>query len=311
MGEETRKKVLKIIGESNYLPSATARSLSKQESYTIGVLIPEADNAFFGEILKGISEVVDANNLTMIFCNTDNNQEKDLRALQMFAEQRVGGLIMTPASDYCGLLEAAKLRKAIDNLKVPVVLVDRRVENSQWDGIFFDNFNGAYKAAEALIKEGHEKIGVITGNLKLLLGRERFNGYKQAFYDYGLPLDNSYIYKGDFTTQTAYKITKDMIASGDLPDAIFLSNNLTAIGFLKAIFEEKFQLSRDICCIGFDKVEALNILNINYSYIERDAVNMGRMTIQMLLDRMANPSLPRREYIIPATLVLNGSEKRI
>ena len=58
-------------------------------------------------------------------------------------------------------------------------------------------------------------------------------------------------------------------------------------------------------------MEALNILNINYSYIERDAVNMGRMTIQMLLDRMANPSLPRREYIIPATLVLNGSEKRI
>lgn len=310
VGEETRKKVEKIIAESNYLPSATARSLSKQESNTIGVVIPEADNAFFGEALRGISEIVDKNDLTMIFCNTENNQHKEQKALHMLEEQRVRGLILTPTADYSSSTEAKQLKRVLDNLKVPVVLMDRRVENPQWDGIYYDNFNGGYKATEALIQAGHKRIGTITGDLRQIHGRERFNGFKQAIFDNDFSLDPRYLYKGDFSAQTAYEITKKMIASGEMPEAIFLSNNLTSIGFVKAIFEARMELGRDICCVGFDHVDTMDILNVDFSYVERDTINMGRMAMQMLLDRIEQPMLPRREHIIPAHLVLKGSEKK-
>lgn len=309
VGIETRKKIEQVIAETNYLPSAMARSLSKQESRTIGVVIPEADNTFFGEVLRGISEVVDKNNLTMIFCNTENNQSKEQKALRMLQEQRVRGLILTPTADYGSPKESRRLKTALNRLNVPILLLDRKVQNPQWDGIYYDNFGGAYQATEALIQAGHKKIGIITGDLSQFHGRERFRGFKQAIYDAGLSVDPAYIYEGDFTTQKAYELARQMIASGNMPQAVFLSNNLTSLGFIKAIFEVKMRLGKDICCIGFDHVDAFDILNIGFSYVERDTINMGRMAMHMLMDRIAQPDLPRREHIISASLMLRGSER--
>ena len=308
VSEKNRKIIEQIISESNYQPSATARSLSRKESNTIGVVIPEA--AFYVEILRGISEIVDQNDLTMIFCNTENDQHKEQKALQMLNGQRVRGLILTPTADYNTPAEVKLFKKTLEQLKVPTILMDRHVENPQWDGVYYDNFNGAYLAAEALIKERHKRIGVITGNLKQIHGLDRFKGFKQALEDYNMTLEQKYVYPGNFTAETAYKITKEMIDSGDRPEALFLSNNLTAIGFLKAVFEKNLKLGRDICCIGFDYIDSLEIIDINYSYVERETMNMGRIAMQMLLERIEQPDLPRREHIIPARLILRGSEKK-
>ena len=157
------------------------------------------------------------------------------------------------------------------------------------------------------IRATDKKIGIITGDLSQFHGRERFRGFKQAIYDSGLSVDPAYIYEGDFTTQKAYELTRQMIASGNMPQAVFLSNNLTSLGFIKAIFEVKMRLGKDICCIGFDYVDAFDILNIGFSYVERDTINMGRMAMHMLMDRIAQPDLPRREHIISASLMLRSS----
>ena len=302
VGKETREKIENIMREYNYSPSAMARNLSKQESNAVGVVIPEADNAFFGEVLRGISDVVDENDLTLLFCNTCNDLNKELSALKMLRNQRVRGLILTPAAEYDTKERIKNLRQALKAINVPIIILDRTIENSEWDSVSFDNYHGAYLATQTLINAGHKKIGVITGDQGL-----------QAMSDHNIEHNSDYIYKGDFTSSTAYEITKKMLANGDYPDAIFLSNNLTAIGFFKAFFEAGLEFGKDICCIGFDRVEALDLFNLNYSYVERDAVNMGRIAMNMLLDRIKNPKgsmLTRREYIIPANLVLKGSEYR-
>ena len=313
VGKETREKIENIMREYNYSPSAMARNLSKQESNAVGVVIPEADNAFFGEVLRGISDVVDENDLTLLFCNTCNDLNKELNALKMLRNQRVRGLILTPAAEYDTKERIKNLRQALKAINVPIIILDRTIENSEWDSVSFDNYHGAYLATQTLINAGHKKIGVITGDQGLRIGRERYRGYLQAMSDHNIEHNSDYIYKGDFTSSTAYEITKKMLANGDYPDAIFLSNNLTAIGFFKAFFEAGLEFGKDICCIGFDRVEALDLFNLNYSYVERDAVNMGRIAMNMLLDRIKNPKgsmLTRREYIIPANLVLKGSEYR-
>ncbi len=313
VGKETREKIENVMREYNYSPSAMARNLSKQESNAVGVVIPEADNAFFGEVLRGISDVVDENDLTLLFCNTCNDLNKELNALKMLRNQRVRGLILTPAAEYDTKERIKNLRQALKAINVPIIILDRTIENSEWDSVSFDNYHGAYLATQTLINAGHKKIGVITGDQGLHIGRERYRGYLQAMSDHNIEHNSDYIYKGDFTSSTAYEITKKMLANGDYPDAIFLSNNLTAIGFFKAFFEAGLEFGKDICCIGFDRVEALDLFNLNYSYVERDAVNMGRIAMNMLLDRIKNPKgsmLTRREYIIPANLVLKGSEYR-
>lgn len=104
------------------------------------------------------------------------------------------------------------------------------------------------------------------------------------------------MYKGDFSAQTAYEITKKMIASGEMPEAIFLSNNLTSIGFVKAIFEARMELGRDICCVGFDHVDTMDILNVDFSYVERDTINMGRRPCRASGPDRATYAAQKRTY---------------
>lgn len=310
VSDETRRKVEKVISENHFYPSASARSLSKRETNTIGVIVPEIDNSFFSEVLRGISEVVDQHGLTIIYCDTANNAEKEARALSMIAEHRVRGLIISPAIDYAETNAAGKLRRLLNNLGVPIVVVDREIENSTWDGVFYENFQSAYCATKVLIEEGHKRIGIITGDLGLKLARERYHGFLQAMEDYGVPVQEKYIYKGDFSINTAYRIAKEIFESGDIPEAIFTSNNRTNLGFIKASREKKIKLGKDIAAIGIDHVEVLDILGYNFSYVTRDTVEMGRVAINMLLSRINNPDRQRSIKIMPYKLVLKGSEKK-
>ncbi len=311
VNEETRKKIEDIIKKYNYLPSAMARNLSKRETNTIGVVIPEIDNNFFGEVLKGITEVVDQNDFNIIYCDTNNNAAKEEKALRMLEENRVRGVIMTPAVDYSEPDAANKLRRLLNNLRVPVIIVDREIENSQWDGVFYENYKSAYCATEVLIKEGHKKIGIITGDMDLKLARDRCKGFTDAMEDYNMHIYDKYIYRGDFSIETAYHLSKAMFESDDMPEAIFTCNNRTSLGLIKAARENGMKLGEDIAAIGIDHIEVLEILGYNFSYVTRDTIEMGRVAMNMLLDRFEHTSKQRNICIMPYRLVLNGSEKRI
>lgn len=309
VSEDTRQKVEKIIEEYNYLPSAPARNLSKQTSDAIGVIIPGITNPFFEEILFGISEIIDETGMTMYFFYSGNSVEKEERALKNLKEQRVRGLIMSPTIDYSEKNALRRLKGLLNDLQIPVVLFDRPIEHSMWDGVYFDGYNGSYQAVQALIEEGHKKIGIITGDMSIRISRDRFQGYAQALKDYDMQVDPRYIYKGDFTADTAYRLTKACLEGNDIPDAVFTCNNMSTVGFLKALKERKMEIGRDIGCIGFDFVPIIDMLGIHLSYVGRDD-NMGTIAAKMLLERMKNPSTPRREYNIPAKIVLRGSEKK-
>lgn len=309
--KETRVKVEKVIKEKVYYPSATARNLSKKESNIIGAIIPEADNTFFAEVLMGIGEIVDENNLTLIYSNTNNDSAKEARALDMINMQGVRGLIITPVRDHDDSDAERKLKKKLRDLEIPTVILDRGVKSSQWDGVFFENYQSAYCATEILIKEGHEKIGVITGDLNLKIGKDRFGGYLEAMKDHGKEPLKQFIYEGDFSVERAYCLTREFIEKKDLPDAVLTCNNLTTLGFMKGLNEYRLVLGKDIAAIGIDSNAVLDILGYNFSYVARDSVEMGRVAMRMLLDRYLNPAKQRVESIMPFGVYLKGSEKKI
>lgn len=312
VGADTRRHVLRVIQENQYFPSAMARGLSRRSSNAIGVVVPQLDIDFFGKILTGVGEVVDANDLTMILCNTDNSIEKERRSLETLREQRVRGLLITPDVDYHDIKERRELQNLLDGLGVPVVMIDRRPMNPQWDGVYFDNFNGAFLAAEALADGGSRVIGGIVSDMKLDLGAKRHEGFLAALRLRDMRPSAAHLVLHDtvLTVADAYRVVRDMIERDDLPEAMFLGNGLVAKGFFKAILEKGLRPGADICCVGFDYIDVLDIVDLKYSYVERNAQAMGRIAMQMLLERSEQPILARREHIIPAELILNGSEKR-
>lgn len=309
VNSDTRKNIERIIQENKYIPSATAISLSKRESSTIGVIIPEIDNSFFGEVLKGITSVADENDFSLICCDTQNNGEKELRALATLEQHRVRGVIITPALGYGDIESVDKLKSALEKINVPVVIVDRDFDYSQWDTVYFQNYESGYIATENLIKARNRRIGIILGDMQLKIARERYRGFQDAMVARNIPILEKDILQGDFSLEKAYELTMKMIAEGDLPEAMVTTNNLTSIGFIKAMIENNIKIGEDIAVIGIDHVPILDVLGFRFSCVSRDTVEMGRAAMKMLLNRMKSADNHRNIQIIPCELKLNGSEK--
>ncbi|SHK07300.1 LacI family DNA-binding transcriptional regulator [Paramaledivibacter caminithermalis] len=309
--EETRNNILKAIRELNYTPSAIARSLSTNKTNTIGVIVPEINNPFFGEIIKGIGQVADEYNLNLILFNTDDNRKKELKALKLLKEQRIQGVIITPTypeddfdSNYLSTLE---------NLGIPVILIDGHVECFNFSGVFIDHIKGAYDGTNALIEAGHKKIALITGCMNSRPAKDRLIGYKKALIMNNIPVDENYIFYGDYKHESAYEITKQILEMKDKPTAIFVMSNMMILGCMKAFYEENIRVPEDMAIIGFDKIEALNIVGMNISFINGPTIEMGRIGMKLLIDNLENKESNKelkRITLLPK-LVLKGSEKLI
>lgn len=309
VNEKTRELVWRIVRQNNYLPSATARSLSKKDTTVIGVILPDVDNSFFGKITQGINDALSDTDYTMLFCCTDNDPKREVKALNSLREQQVCGLLITSSAGYGNVKDTVLIREAISNIGKPVVLIDRNLSNSLWDGIYSDNLNGAYAATNALISRGYKKIGTFISDLTLQLGKDRLAGFKQAMTESNIDIFEEYIHLQDSPASPdwIYHYTCQLIRKGQLPEAIFLGNAIITNGFYKALMEHKIKPGKDIHCMGFDYSEALDIMHIPYSYLERNSRLMGATAAKMLLDQFEQTSQLRHENIIPATLRIDES----
>lgn len=312
VSEKTRELVLQVVQENNFAPSAMARGLSQQGSCVIGVVLPDVDNSFFGKITQGIDDVLTNTEYTMILCCTDNNPERELRALYTLKKQRVRGVLITSSADYCEAEDASAIKDALADLGTPVILIDRTLKASSWDGVYSDNLNGAYTAVKAMIDHGFTRIGAFISDMVLQLGQERYQGFKQAMSEAGLPICEDYLCleRYPLSIDAVYERACAMIDSGHLPEAVFLGNAIITNGFYKAIFSRGLLPGRDVHCVGFDYSECVDIMQLPYSFLERNLKLLGKTGIQMLLDHFDNPLSVRREYIIPSTIHVDDSLSR-
>lgn len=309
--EETRQKVLSIISEVDYVPSAIARSLSINDSFSIGVLVPDISNEFFSSLISGIGELAADNKYNIVLFDTGESMDKEHQCLQIAESQRLTGIIITPVSEL-NMNTRDKLLQ-FEQKGIPVVLADRDMKNSDLDGVFVNNVRAAYEGVEALIKAGHHKIAIITGPDTSMPGKDRLKGYKEVLKDYRIEVRPEYIVSGDFKIAKAYERTRELLELPEPPTAIFTSNNQTSLGALKYFTEQKIKIGKDISIVGFDQIESLKIIDYALSTIERDVKLQGQEAMAMLIDRLVNKERERtvKKVSIPYKVVLRGSEKLI
>lgn len=308
--EETRLKINQAIKEMNYTPSAIARSLSRRETNTVGVIVPDITNAYFGEIIQGISHVAEANDLNIIFYNTDNNLQKEIKALNILKEQRIKGVIMTPGF---GAEKANELYKTtIEGLNFPIILVAADIKGTNLSGVFVDNISEAFETTNLLIKEGHRKIGIMLGFASSEPMSERLAGYKKSLESNNIEFNEKYVYYSDYSMETSYKIAKEILESDDRPTALIVFTNRMTMGVIKAIEELDLKIPNDISLIGSDKNELLDMFGLNLTYIDECPDELGKESMEILCDIIHNKSYDqmRRTTIVPK-IKIRGSEKKM
>lgn len=306
--EETRKKVMDIIEELNYVPNAIARSLSTSKTNTIGVIVPDINNPFFGEVIKGIIDVADQNDLNIILFDADESIKKEIKSLKVLKEQRIQGVLIAPTSFEDDL--NSEYIKAIESLNVPIVWIDGNVKYTNFGGVFVDNLKGTYDGIEAFIKEGHRDIAIITGRMNSWPAQERLLGYKKALAMNNIPLNENYILYGDYKQESGYRLTKEVLKMEKRPTAIFVCSNLMTLGCIKALKEENVKIPDEMAIIGFDNIDILNVVGMDISFVVGPSIELGRASMKVLIDILNQKDNKEiKKITLMADLQLNGSEK--
>ncbi|NFG24703.1 LacI family DNA-binding transcriptional regulator [Clostridium botulinum] len=308
--EETRQKVLNVIKEMNYTPSAIARSLSKSETNTIGIIVPDITNNYFGEIIKGISEIAEEKNLNIVLFNTDNSLEKELKALKSAKAQRIKGIIMTPAFGDGNFKN--KYTTLIEQLNIPVVLVSADIKHSNLSGVFVDNLKCGLDATRLLISEGHKKIGIITGNINSDATMDMLSGYKKALIESDINIIDEYIFNADFKAEIAYKLTNNIFKMKDKPTALVICSNMMTMGAIRALIDSKKKTPEDISIVGINRVDFLDIVGLQVTYVEDSPIKLGKSSMDMLWEIINNKNDKSiRRTIMAPRIICNGSEKKM
>lgn len=308
VGKDTRERILQVIKQMDYTPSANARGLSNHRTATVAVVIPDITNPFFCDVISGITQILNQEQYDLIFFDSNEDGDREKAALDTVAGYMVSGVIFCPQSDLPQGL--ARLRPILED-KTPLVLLDREISGLSCSGVFTDNCRGAKDAVRALINAGHERIAVIHGPVDTLPGRERLRGYREAMAEAGLFCPDSYIKQGDFMQESAAGLTKELMSLNVPPTAIFSCNNLMSIGCVQALNDLGLSIPEDVAFAGFDELDRYGVLGGGLTVVSRDNTEMGREAARLLLERINDPDAPPRRIIVQPALTVCGSERFI
>src|SRR6201987_4710496 len=201
VGKKLRERVEAAIQKLNYRPNLLARSLAKQKTHTIGMIVPDIANPFFPMVVRGAEDAAQKRGYNLLLCNSDDTQAKEADELELLLSKRVDGILLTKAvSDI-----SPSLRQMMQEMKVPIVLVMRTSPKISKDAVITDDYQGAYEAVCHLARSGRKRIGLIGGPRKVSNGKARWEGFRDALKANHLDLDSNLVIEGDYRLESGYR----------------------------------------------------------------------------------------------------------
>lgn len=303
-----KKETREVI--KNAIQEIKEQDENYQTSKNIAVIFPDLSNMFFTDVLKGLTEEAEKLNYNVFSFDSGENIEKEMKIIDALQEFNICGLIITTTIRN---RETTKLHvNKLSSLGVPVILIDRDLMFSDFDGVFSDNKKGSFDGVDTLIGAGHKSIAVITGPLEYETAQLRLKGYKEAHKINGLEINESYIHIGDYQIESGYKCTKDIIENNKDVTAIFSCNNMMTLGAINALNEMEIKIGQDISLLGFDDLEFFTYLGLNISVVSRQTSEMGKIAFELLLKKITNEEpCPTQNIILKPSVEVRGSEKLI
>lgn len=299
--EATRQRVLQAIMELGYRPNNVARSLTTRRTGTIGMIISDASNLFFGEMLRGVEDILQPENYGLIVCNTDETLERESHYLELLLRHQVEGIIAAATSQPWIELGQAKVQHT------PIVFVDRAFEGLQGPYVGVNNFRGAYLGTRHLIECGHRKIGIVAGFQRLSTMRERLAGFRQALQEHAIPLPDEWVIPCPLSIDAGREATRHILSLPDRPTALFLNNNLLSLGALVALKELGLRCPIDIALLGFDDHPWAAVSDPPLTVVRQPARRLGQVAAQTLCALIAGAQPPPARIVLECELVLRES----
>ena len=262
------------------------------------MIIPDISNPFFPQVASGVEDGAKEKGYSIFLCNTNYESDQEARYLQLLIEKRVDGIILSSGFQASGTINPLLMGS------IPIVSLCTRFENIKNSFVVIDNERGGFIATKHLIEQGYPTVGYIGTQ------GQRFKGYLQALEKFNIPFDNRFVFSGDLKRETGYKITKRLIADQHFPRALFVENDLMALGTIQGIKESGLRVPDDIAVVGFDDISFASFPEIGLTTVRQPKYEMGRLAANILLDSIIKSTKEPKKHILEPKLIVRTSSCR-
>ena len=288
ISEEVCKKVMDVAKEMKYQPNRIAQGLRTGKTKTIGLIIADIANPFFGKLGREIEQEAARNGYHVIFSSSDENPEKSRQQISMLHQSQVDGYIISPP------MNSEDQIMTLSKGNTPFVLIDRYFPEIETNYIVVDNFDGAYKATNHLLKLGRKKIANISLNLNLVNMKERTEGYRKALVDSSIHVDENLIKVLPFShdNKDVTKAINELIGDRNnlKADAILFSTSKLGIMGIECISSMGFNIPGDIAVVSFDNADAYKICVSPVTVVGQPLKEIGETAVSVLMNEIIHPN---------------------
>ena len=294
VSEERRLRVLEAARRLGYRPNAMARSLASRRTRTVGVLLDDLANPFFAEIVGGVEQVASEAGYQLLLGTGSLRQRRESEALDTLLEYRPDGIILVSPR-----MAAADIVRAAE--EVPLVLVAREIRGADADLVITDDRHGIELVLDHLVGLGHQRIAHVDAGRGAGAPLRR-SSYLRGMKRRGLEQYASTI-GGDYTEEAGVRAARALIEDGDLPTAVFAANDMIAAGLLGVFDQAGVGVPDDVSIVGYDNVYIAHMAHVSLTTINQPRVQMGRLALDLLLDRIETARNPVVRRLEPTLVV--------
>lgn len=304
ISKATKAMVLEAAAELQYEPNKVAQALKRGKSNTVGVVVPYIDRTFFSTIIRGIEEELYPKGYQVIICQTHDRQDRELDIITNLLNAQVEGIMVSPA----------KSAKTVEHFEqvlrkhIPLVFFDRDMDMDGVSAVSIDDFKGAYEATQHLIAQGSQRVAHLTVEKSVGIYQKRLEGYQKALADNQLPFDPTLVVTLQSDIEEGKRAAQELMALPQPPDAIFSSTDYAALGAIKWLTANGYQVPDDVRVVGFSNDPFTQLMELSISSVDQCPLQMGKMTAQVFLEQLKAPKTKGgKKVVLPPTLLVRDS----
>ncbi|MBN8860652.1 MAG: LacI family DNA-binding transcriptional regulator [Sphingobacteriales bacterium] len=304
----TKKAVMEMAQQLDYTPNLLAQSLVRSRSNTIGIIVPELVTYFFPTVIIGATEVATEAGYNVVICQSQESLKSEIANVNVLLASRVEGVLVSMTRE-TGTFDHFR---SFERHGVPMVFYNRVCDELNSPKVLVNDYEGAFKATEHLIKNGYKRIAHIGGPSNLRLSFNRLNGYTDALKRYGFPVKDELIVKSDLSRQGSVRCAKRLLGLPEPPDAVFCVNDPTAIQLMLVAKSMGISIPGALGVVGFSNDPIAAVIEPSLTTIEQPVAEMGRVAMQLLIDTLKDEHVESNPAFISlgTKLIKRGSSQR-
>jgi len=303
VSQRTKERVLRAINELGFVRNDAARQLRAGHSRTIGLIVLDVGNPFFTAVVRAAEDAAALQGSAVLLGDSGHNASRESNYIDLFQEQRVQGLLISPVGDVTARIDQLRERG------VPTVLVDRLADESKYSSVSVDDDAGGYLAARHLLDTGRRRLAFVGGPASIRQVADRLQGAQRAVKEE--PDATLEVLDSEGMTVLAGRGVGNLLVErrrGDLPDGIFCANDLLALGVMQSLtMTHTLRIPEDIALIGYDDIDFAVSAVVPLSSIRQPTEALGRTAIELLAEELESDNPKHRAVIFTPELVVRQS----